>query len=179
MARALQRVEASYRGIVEDQVDLICRYRADGRLTFVNGAYASHLGPKRADLIGQPCALAVAGLLPTGGTLPESGAFEHVLADATGRKAVLAWSHRAIKHDRGAVLESQAVGHDITVRKKAESAMQAAKEDAESADRAKGEAISVESHPGEGSTFYFSIMVSYQPGDTKQLFAQGVQPGTE
>jgi len=25
MARALQRVEASYRGIVEDQVDLICR----------------------------------------------------------------------------------------------------------------------------------------------------------
>lgn len=33
MARALQRVEASYRGIVEDQVDLICRYRADGRLT--------------------------------------------------------------------------------------------------------------------------------------------------
>ena len=40
--------------------------------------------------------------------------------------------------DRGAVPEFQAVGHDITVRKKAESAMQAAKEDAESADRAGG-----------------------------------------
>ena len=50
MARALQRVEVSYRGIVEDQVDLICRYRADGRLTFVNGAYATHFGRKRAEV---------------------------------------------------------------------------------------------------------------------------------
>src|SRR3989442_805381 len=29
MAQALQKTEASYRGIVEDQVDLICRYRLD------------------------------------------------------------------------------------------------------------------------------------------------------
>jgi PAS domain-containing protein len=63
MVRALQRVEASYRGIVEDHVNRICRYRSDGRLTFVNGAYAAHLGRKRADLIVQSCALAVADLL--------------------------------------------------------------------------------------------------------------------
>src|SRR3954466_12598190 len=41
MAQALQKTEASYRGIVEDQVDLICRYRLDGKLTFVNTAYAT------------------------------------------------------------------------------------------------------------------------------------------
>jgi PAS domain-containing protein len=56
MARSLQKVEASYRAVVEDQVDLICRYRADGKLTFVNGAYARALGRKRSDLIGQPFA---------------------------------------------------------------------------------------------------------------------------
>ena len=39
MARSLQHVEASYKGIVEDQPDLICRYRNDGKITFVNGAY--------------------------------------------------------------------------------------------------------------------------------------------
>jgi PAS domain-containing protein len=37
MARSLQQVEASYKGIVEDQPDLICRYKNDGKITFVNG----------------------------------------------------------------------------------------------------------------------------------------------
>ena len=37
MAQNLQKVEASYRGIVEDQVDLICRYRADGMLFHMSG----------------------------------------------------------------------------------------------------------------------------------------------
>ena len=32
MARSLQKTEASYRAIVEDQADLICRYKTDGRL---------------------------------------------------------------------------------------------------------------------------------------------------
>jgi rsbT co-antagonist protein RsbR len=54
MAQALQKTEASYRGIVEDQVDLICRYRLDGKLTFVNSAYAQAFGRKRNELVGQP-----------------------------------------------------------------------------------------------------------------------------
>ncbi len=41
-----------------------------------------------------------------------------------------------------------------------------------------GGAISVESRPGEGSTFYFTIMVSYQPGDTKEPFAEGTPSET-
>lgn len=52
MAQSLQKVEANYRGIVEDQVDLICRYRGDGKLIFVNSAYALFLGRKRQELIG-------------------------------------------------------------------------------------------------------------------------------
>ena len=50
MARSLQQVEANYKGIVEDQPDLICRYKGDGKLTFVNGAYArAGLGSGQAD----------------------------------------------------------------------------------------------------------------------------------
>ncbi len=146
MARALQRVEASYRGIVEDQVDRICRYRADGKLTFVNAAYAAHLGRKRAELIGQPCVLVTAGLLPPTGALPETAAFEHTLPDAAQRAVVLAWTHRAIKDAAGIVLEYQAVGHDITARKEAEALLRAAKDAAESADRAKSEFLAIVSH---------------------------------
>ena len=52
MAQALQKVEANYRGIVEDQIDLICRYRADGRIGFVNVAYEHFFGKKRQELLG-------------------------------------------------------------------------------------------------------------------------------
>lgn len=52
MAQSLQKMEASYRGIVEDQVDLICRYRADGTLTFANSSFAQFFGQKRSKLVG-------------------------------------------------------------------------------------------------------------------------------
>jgi signal transduction histidine kinase/DNA-binding response OmpR family regulator len=146
MARSLQKVEASYRGIVENQVDLICRYRADGNLTFVNAAYASHLGRKRSELLGQPSALVAAGLLPTTGALPESGTFENLLPDANQRPVVLAWNHRAVKDDQGNILEYQAVGHDITARSAAEKLLREAKETAEAADRAKSEFLANMSH---------------------------------
>jgi signal transduction histidine kinase len=61
MAKSLQKVEASYRGIVEDQVDLICRYKPDGRLTFVNGSFARAFGKKRAELVGEPIPFLDAG----------------------------------------------------------------------------------------------------------------------
>lgn len=146
MAQSLQKVEASYRGIVEDQVDLICRYRADGKLTFVNGAYLRFFGRKRAELIGQAFPLQTLGYPKSGSALPESAAFEGEIADASGRPVSLHWTHRAIKDRQGTVLEYQAVGHDITLRKEAESALLRAKETAESADRAKSEFLAVVSH---------------------------------
>ena len=148
MAQSLQKVEASYRAVVEDQLDLICRYRADGRLTFVNGAYARFLGKKRQELIGQRFVLADAGT-PIGEASnrpPESLSFEHDLVSANGQRVTHAWTHRAIKDADGNVMEFQAVGHDITVRKEAEAALVRAKEAAESADRAKSEFLAVVSH---------------------------------
>lgn len=146
MAQNLQKVEASYRGIVEDQVDLICRYRADGTLTFVNGAYARFQGRKRSELLGQRFPLTDFGYPRSADSLPEKAAFEGEVADAAGNKLTLHWTHRAIKDREGAVLEYQAVGHDISLRKAAESALQRAKEAAESADRAKSEFLAVVSH---------------------------------
>ena len=46
-AYALRRSERRYRGIVEDQTELICRYEADTTLTFVNEAYAPRPRPVR------------------------------------------------------------------------------------------------------------------------------------
>ncbi|MET0261671.1 MAG: ATP-binding protein [Rariglobus sp.] len=147
MAQSLQKLEASYRAVVEDQSDLICRYTPDGKLTFVNGAYARFLGRKRLELIGQPCLLLTSGLIkPHADTLSEAAVFELNTTDATQMKVVHSWTHRAIKDASGHVIEYQAVGHDVTARKEAEIALLTAKEAAESADRAKSEFLAIVSH---------------------------------
>jgi PAS domain S-box-containing protein len=142
MARTLQKVEASYRGMVEDQADLICRFRPDGRLNFVNGAYARAFGRKRAEFNGQPFPLFVSDAV----TGDEPYTFERELILPDNQRALFRWSQRAIKNEEGGIVEYQAVGHDITLQKESEAALLRAKEAAETADRAKSEFLSVVSH---------------------------------
>jgi PAS domain S-box-containing protein len=142
MAQALQKTEASYRGIVEDQVDLICRYRIDGKLTFVNSAYAQAFGRKRNELIGQPFPF----FTPGTGTGEEPHTFEREFDQVDGRHSWFMWTQRPIKDNAGTTLEFQAVGHDITLRRDAEAALLHAKEAAEAADRAKTEFLAIVSH---------------------------------
>lgn len=142
MAQTLQKTEASYRGIVEDQVDLICRHRLDGRLIFVNSAYAEAFGRKRPELMGQP----FPWFSPVGAGSDQIYTFEREVEYADGRRRWLMWTQRPIKDDTGNILEYQSVGHDITLRKEAEAALVHAKEAAEAADRAKSEFLAIVSH---------------------------------
>lgn len=142
MAQVLQKTEASYKRIVEDQVDLICRYRQDGKLTFVNSAYAQAFGRKRNELVGQPFPI----FAPGAAIGDEPYSMERELDYPDGRRRWLMWTQRAIRDDSGSTLEYQAVGHDITLRKEAEAALLHAKEAAEAADRAKSEFLAIVSH---------------------------------
>ena len=142
MARTLQRTEADYRNIVEDQVDLICRYRPDGRLTFVNGAYVRAFGRKRPDLLGTPFPFFTSSPAASG---DGPVTFERELVLPDGRRTFVLWLQRPIKDSVG-IFEFQSVGHDITDRKEAEAALIRAKEAAESADRAKSEFLAIVSH---------------------------------
>jgi len=142
MAKSLQNVEASYRGIVEDQVDLICRYRTDGRLTFVNGAYARAFGRRRTELVGSAFPFFVDASIASG---PAAG-FERELERADGTRAWLQWTQRAIKDSFGETVEYQAVGHDVSSRREAEAALLRAKDAAENADKAKSEFLTMVSH---------------------------------
>jgi PAS domain S-box-containing protein len=142
MARSLQQVEASYKGIVEDQPDLICRYKNDGRITFVNGAYARAVNRKRTELVGQDFPY----FAPGAAIADEPYTFETEMTFDDGRRLWIRWTQRAIKDDERNTMEYQAVGHDITERKEAEAALLRAKEAAEAADRAKSEFLAIVSH---------------------------------
>jgi PAS domain S-box-containing protein len=142
MARSLQQVEASYKGIVEDQPDLICRYKNDGKITFVNGAYARAVNRKRNELVGVDFPY----FAPGAAIADEPYTFESEMVFNDGRRLWIRWTQRAIKDDERTTMEYQAVGHDITERKEAEAALLRAKEAAEAADRAKSEFLAIVSH---------------------------------
>jgi PAS domain S-box-containing protein len=141
MARSLQQVEANYRNMVEDQVDFICRYRPDGRITFVNGTYARAFGKKRQELSGELFPFYSPGAAIGDGPFT----FERELILPDNRRRWLLWIQRPVG-DANGIVEYQAVGHDITERKEAEAALIRAKEAAEAADRAKSEFLAIVSH---------------------------------
>ncbi|MDQ7831864.1 MAG: PAS domain S-box protein [Desulfovibrionaceae bacterium] len=129
---ALARSEARYRSIVEDQTELICRYRPDGRLTFVNEAYVRYFGKSRDELVGAnfiphipdaDMAMIGRGLGAISMANPVVD-FEHRVVMPGGVIRWHHWTHRGIFDDAGEVVEYQAVGNDVTERKQTEEALE-------------------------------------------------------
>ncbi len=131
-AAALRESEARYRAIVEDQTELICRFRPDGTLTFVNEAYHRYFGKRREELIG--CSFMP--LIPEDdqefvekqftSLSPENpiATYEHRVVLPSGDMRWQQWSDRAIFDEQDRLVEYQSVGRDITERKWAERELQ-------------------------------------------------------
>lgn len=128
---ALREGARLYRAVVEDQTELICRYNPDGALTFVNGAYAKFFGVDEDEIVGQKYFPSLAHderrdlkswINEAGPDKPVFDREQHVQRSDDESRWVL-WTNRAILDHRGAVLEIQAVGRDITERKEAEKAL--------------------------------------------------------
>jgi PAS domain S-box-containing protein len=127
--KALRRSEAQYRAIVEDQTELICRFLPDGRYTFVNGAVCRDLQLSAEDLVGHSFwdqipaedRQAIREYLNSITPARPVASREHEVAAAPGRDARWQhWATRGFFDDHGVVIEYQAVGRDITERKRAE-----------------------------------------------------------
>jgi len=126
--KALRRSEARYRAIVEDQTELICRFLPDGTYTFVNDALCREVHRAADDLVGRR----FWDLLPPGERRAVTDYLSSITPDgpvawrenrvsAPGRdERWHHWTTRGFFDDRGAVTEYQAVGRDITERKRAE-----------------------------------------------------------
>lgn len=125
--------EARYLSIIEDQNELICRYLPDGRLSFVNAAYARYYGQSQSDLINtnfvpnipEPDLSMTRECLAKISPAHPVAAFTHRIINNAGEICWQRWSHRGIYSTEGVLHEFQAVGFDITERKLAELVMQA------------------------------------------------------
>ena len=122
---ALRASEERYRAIVESQIEMVCRFRPDGEILFVNAAYARARGTTADELMGRnfwdfvaesdrPAVRAQLDRLT-----PESPetAIENRFDTAAGVLWTL-WTNRALAFDDlGRATEVQSSGIDITDRK--------------------------------------------------------------
>jgi len=127
--------EQRLRTVMADQTDLICRFKKDGTITFVNPAYCAFQGKTEAELHGAN----FFKLLAKGGTRPEAEAvpplpieqpvisFDQRVEAADGHVEWQQCNLRRLEHGSGTAEEIQAVMQDITPRKRAELAEQQAK----------------------------------------------------
>lgn len=124
----LHESEARYRGLVETQQDLICRYLPDGTLTFVNEAYCRFFGKSCEELVGAN----FLDLLPAKSARRSRDALErfvrnpatvndeHTMILPGGDIVWQHWEEYPIFGADGALVEIQAIGRDVTQRKRAE-----------------------------------------------------------
>ena len=123
----LRAAEARYRGVVEDQTELNCRFLPDWTLTFVNDAYCRYIGKSTSDLIGRSFISFVPHedrqrvtdcMATLCATTPFLTIEHQVIANEELRWQQ--WTNRAVFDAAGKLCEFQAVGRDITERKQSE-----------------------------------------------------------
>ena len=129
--RELRESEERYRAVVESQSEMVCRFRLDGTILFVNEAYARSVGTTVEDLaqgnfwhhIPQQDRPSVRAMLDSLTPEQPEVRIENRLQTGEGLRWTL-WTNRAISFDdRGRVAEAQSTGIDITERKRAEEAL--------------------------------------------------------
>lgn len=126
--QALQGSEARYRGVLEDQTEIISRFTADGRFVYVNAAYCRFFGQQAEQLLGtcwQPAAhpddlAMIQRQLATLAPAHPVVSLENRVFGGDGRMRWMQFVNRGFFDAGGRLVEIQSVGRDITERVEAE-----------------------------------------------------------
>jgi PAS domain S-box-containing protein len=128
----LLRSEERYRKVVEDQTEIICRFKADGTLTFVNDVYCRVFGRTCDGFLGSkwhPKAFPddVPVIEEQLGKLSPSNpvvVIENRIYSGSGEIRWMQFVNRGFFNEEGRLIETQAVGRDITDRKQVQEKLQ-------------------------------------------------------
>lgn len=120
--QSLRDQENLYHTLVEDMPGLICRFKADGALAFVNDEYCRFFEKTREELIGHSFMPLIpeedqtmvyekfASCSPTQPTVE----YQHRVILPSGQARWTRWIDRALFNENGAITEYQSIGIDIT-----------------------------------------------------------------
>ena len=129
---ALRASEERYRAVVEDQTEVISRFKADGTFTFVNEVYCRFFGKAARDLLGNRWqTVAVPEDLPMIekqlSTMSPSDpivVIENRVFSGLGEVQWMQFVNRGFFDQNGRLTDVQSVGRDVTERKLAQAAME-------------------------------------------------------
>jgi PAS domain S-box-containing protein len=139
----LKEAEERARSLLEAQGDVIVRHDSEGRITYANDAFCALAGREHAELIGRAWALSVVAQGER--SLKADGTRIHDQKIATADSSRwIAWREVVVR--TGAKTEVQSVGRDVTDRVEAERALADARDQAETANRAKSRFLATISH---------------------------------
>jgi PAS domain S-box-containing protein len=134
--RALRLSEERYRMVLESQTEMVCRYRADSTLTFVNEAYCRFFGKTREELLGSsfltliPESLhdevrrTVCKIIEQKSPISN----EHQVIRPDGSVGWMEWVDYPVFNERGGLDELQGIGRDISERWHAREALRQSEE---------------------------------------------------
>jgi len=136
LEEALIESEKKYRAVVEDQLEMICRFVPDGTITFANSAFCRFYGRSSSDIVGRSyLSLLSESQYPLFTTVVEELLTEphRVIYDIQpyihgGTTRWMEQTMQALTSEDGRVEKFQVVLRDITDRKKAEQALKDSEE---------------------------------------------------
>ncbi|NJO70283.1 MAG: PAS domain S-box protein [Bacteroidetes bacterium] len=113
---------AIYRNVIEDNTELICRYKPDGTIIFVNRAFCEFYGANELMLLGQ-CLYSIIPELINGTSLANNRGVNHnnpivkynqLIKDSKGIHRWISCADKAIFDQDGEIIEIQSVWEDLT-----------------------------------------------------------------
>src|SRR5690606_17482150 len=182
--RRLQESEARYRGLVDSQGDVIIRRTPEGILTFANQSFYDMVGTAHGDMLGErPRIEVIEGNIAGDLTRRLASArfqarYEQLIRTPHGERWY-AWEDNTILDADGAVSEIQSVGRDITEQKRALAELARARDEAESANRAKSMFLATVSHeirtPMNGVLGMVGLLLDTPLSSEQRTYARAVQ----
>lgn len=144
----LSENEARYRDLLDSQDDMISRRDAEDRYLFVNQAFCRAFGLSPQQIVGKrfrPNVLDGQVHAPLSAELEQRRRTEELIETQRGARWIV-WEEHLVRSANASSYEIQSIGRDVTEEREAEAALLEARDQAESANRAKSRFLAAMSH---------------------------------